>query len=87
MILVTRRNGPSLAINADLIERAEAGPDTVVTLVDGTRYVIEESIEELVDRIRLHRAAILARASEIEQGGGAPTPAKRNFRILPGSGE
>ena len=37
MILLTRLNGPPFALNADLIERAEATPDTVITLVDGTK--------------------------------------------------
>ena len=40
MIIVTRLHGPSLAVNCDLIERVEAAPDTVLTLVDGSRYVV-----------------------------------------------
>jgi flagellar protein FlbD len=85
VILVTRLNGPALAINADLIERAEATPDTVITLVDGTKYLIEESIDELVERMRFHRAAVLVRASEIERGGGAPVlGTTRALRVVPG---
>ncbi len=38
MITVTRRNGTAFALNPDLIERVEATPDTVITLVSGTRY-------------------------------------------------
>ena len=40
MILLTRLNGEQIVINADLIERAEATPDTVLTLTSGTRYVV-----------------------------------------------
>ena len=40
MIIVTRLHGASVAVNCDLIERAEATPDTVLTLVDGSRYVV-----------------------------------------------
>ena len=36
MITVTRRNGTAFALNPDLIERVEATPDTVITLVSGT---------------------------------------------------
>ena len=40
MITVTRLNGPAFALNPDLIERIEATPDTVITLVDGANYVV-----------------------------------------------
>ncbi len=40
MILLSRLNGQQIALNADLIERAEATPDTVLTLVDGTKCVV-----------------------------------------------
>jgi flagellar protein FlbD len=59
MIIVTRLNGSEIVVNADLIETIEATPDTIVTLVDGTRYVVEESPTELVDRIKIYRAAVL----------------------------
>ena len=45
MIVVTRFHGRSMALNCDLIECAEADPDTVLTLVDGTRFVIRESLD------------------------------------------
>ena len=59
MIIVTRLNGSEIVVNADLIETVEATPDTIVTLVDGTRYVVEESPSELVGRIQSYRAAVL----------------------------
>lgn len=87
LILVTRLNGPALALNADLIERAEATPDTVLTLVDGTKFVVEESIDELIERMRMHRAAVLAYASEIERGTGQPPQSGPRLRVIPGSEE
>lgn len=62
MLLLTRLNGPVFALNPDLIERAEATPDTVVTLVNGTRYVIGESLEELARLVRAYRAETAAAA-------------------------
>ena len=59
MIIVTRLNGSEMVVNADLIETVEATPDTIVTLVDGTRYLVEETPSELVDRIKSYRAAVL----------------------------
>ncbi|WP_408653310.1 flagellar FlbD family protein [Jatrophihabitans sp.] len=49
-------------LNPDLIERAEATPDTVVTLIGGNKYVICESLDELVELIREYRARIIASA-------------------------
>lgn len=59
MITVTRRNGTTFALNPDLIERVEATPDTVITLVSGTRYVVAESVERIVDEVCRFRAAVL----------------------------
>ena len=60
MITVTRLNGPAFALNPDLIERIESTPDTVITLVDGAKYVVCESVDELVARVRESKAAIIA---------------------------
>jgi len=62
VIIVTRLNGPAFAVNPDLIERAESTPDTVVTLVDGTKYVVAESLESLIALIRGYRASVIAAA-------------------------
>ena len=62
MVQLTRLGGPVFALNPDLIERAEATPDTVVTLVNGSRYVIRESLEELAELISAYRAAVVAQA-------------------------
>lgn len=76
MIIVTRLNGPAFAVNPDLIERAESTPDTVVTLVDGTKYVIAEPLERLIVLIRDYRASVIASAhqqeSEFLYGNPAP---------------
>lgn len=70
MILLTRLNGPEFALNPDLIERAEATPDTVVTLLDGKKYVVAESVSELIELVRHHRASVLAMAHVLEQQQG-----------------
>jgi flagellar protein FlbD len=62
LILLRRLGGPVFTLNPDLIERAEATPDTVVTLIGGNKYVICESLDELVELIRDYRAGIIASA-------------------------
>ena len=66
MILVTRINGAVFALNPDLVERADCTPDTVVTLVDGTKYIIAESVPEFIDSVRHYRASLIAQASRME---------------------
>ena len=68
MIRVTRLNGERFALNPDLVERVEGHPDTVVFLVDGTRYVVTESVDEVLVEIREYRASILATAYEMDRG-------------------
>ena len=65
MILVTRLNGAELALNCDLIQRVEATPDTIVTLVDGTKFVVTEGVDEVIDRVRLFRASVFAAAGAL----------------------
>jgi len=62
VLLLQRLNGPVFALNPDLIERAEATPDTVVTLVNGSRYIIRESLQELSRLVRDYRAHTAAAA-------------------------
>ena len=74
MILVTRINGAVFALNPDLVERADCTPDTVVTLVDGTKYVIAESVPEFIDSVRHYRASLIAHASRLEAEPAAVAP-------------
>jgi flagellar protein FlbD len=68
VIRVTRLNGEGFALNPDLIERVEGHPDTVAFLVDGTKYVIKETVDEVLQEIRDYRAAILATSYEMDRG-------------------
>ncbi|NLC08049.1 MAG: flagellar FlbD family protein [Syntrophomonadaceae bacterium] len=59
MIKVTRLNGTELVINSDLIETMEQTPDTVITLTNGHRLVVKESVDELINRVVQFRQACL----------------------------
>jgi flagellar protein FlbD len=72
VILVTRLNGPVFALNPDLIERADCTPDTVITLVDGTKYVISESVPEFIVLVRNYRASVIASAQRIDTASVNP---------------
>lgn len=98
MIVVTRLNGPQFAVNPDLIQRIETTPDTILTLIDGTKYVVAESLAEVTERIVTYRASVVARTMESRRGGpgrrhhdgggdaAAPGVRPRGARARPGGG-
>ena len=45
-------------LNAELIETKEETPDTVVTLMNGKKLIVDESMEEIVRRVMKYRRAI-----------------------------
>ena len=59
MIAVTCRNGEHFSIDPTHIERVEVDPDTVIHLIDGTKYVVDQTFDELLRTIRDHRAGVL----------------------------
>lgn len=60
MIVLTRLSGSVFALNSDLIERVDSTPDTVITLVDGAKYVVSESLEQVVGAVRAYRSGVIA---------------------------
>ncbi|HYX96832.1 MAG TPA: flagellar FlbD family protein [Geodermatophilus sp.] len=84
---MTRLNGERFALNPDLVERVEGHPDTVVFLVDGTKYVVSESVEEVLVEIREYRASILATAYEMDRGTyrspSRPEQAEASAAVVP----
>jgi flagellar protein FlbD len=66
MVTLTRITGARFGLNSDLIERIDATPDTVITLVDGTKYLVRESLDEVVATVLAFRARVLA-AGAFEQ--------------------
>ena len=64
MIVVTRLNDSQFAINPDLIERIHSNPDTTLVMVDGAKYIVTESMDEVIQRIAAYRARVLGLAYE-----------------------
>ncbi|MGH1493742.1 MAG: flagellar FlbD family protein [Acidimicrobiales bacterium] len=67
--------GQLIALNPDLIERVEATPDTVVTMIDDKKFLVEESLEETLTLITDYRAFVIARSNDlaVSETGGRPT--------------
>jgi flagellar protein FlbD len=51
MIEVVRFSGMPLVLNADLIEAVEASPDTSILLTNGRRYVVKNSVPEVLEMV------------------------------------
>lgn len=86
MIRLTRLNGSSMFLNADLVATVETHHDTVVTLVDGRTYVVLESAEKVVEEITQYRANVLAateRAMTDEERADAVEERLRSATVLP----
>lgn len=58
--MLTRISGQAFVLNCDLIERVDQTPDTVVTMVDGRKYVVLEDLHEVVAAVRLFRSQVVA---------------------------
>ncbi|MCL2684660.1 MAG: flagellar FlbD family protein [Synergistaceae bacterium] len=55
MIELTKLKGAKFALNEDQIETVEETPDTVVTLLNGHKYIVMESMREVISLIEEFR--------------------------------
>lgn len=60
MIELTRMNGTTFTVNADLIEMMEETPDTVITLTTGKKLIVKESRQEVRNLVLLYRKEIFS---------------------------
>jgi flagellar protein FlbD len=69
VIAVHRLTHPTddLYLNPDQVQMIEGTPDTVVTLTNGSKFVIAERPEEVADLIRRWRASILAEVNVVRR--------------------
>ncbi len=79
MIRVHRLSGDAVFLNADLIETVEATPDTVISLVDGRRLLVQESPGDVIDAVRTFRASLLAAADKLRT---APPAGQRSLTLV-----
>ncbi|WP_394232524.1 flagellar FlbD family protein [Niallia oryzisoli] len=52
MIRVSRLNGKPFIINALYIETIESFPDTTITLTNGSKYIVKEKEDKVLELIR-----------------------------------
>jgi flagellar protein FlbD len=52
-----------LWLNPDLIQQIEQTPDTVISLTNGTRLVVDEEPAQILELVRRWRATVIATAA------------------------
>ena len=85
MITLTRLSGSEFALNSDLIERADATPDTVITMIDGKKYIVSETLSQVVAAIRAHRAETIALSAVVAENPHAVLAARHTPSPAPGN--
>ncbi len=58
MIRLTKINGANIVLNPDLIEYIEETPDTVITLTNNDKVVVQDRMVEIIDKVVRYRRLI-----------------------------
>jgi len=51
MIKLTGLNNKEFILNAEVIEKIEIMPETLITLTNGKKYIVIESTEEVIEEV------------------------------------
>lgn len=66
MIIVKKYKHSEIALNVDLIEKVKQSVDaTVITMVNKNKYIVEETLEEVLDKVCLAKQKVQAGAFKI----------------------
>ncbi|MCF6137114.1 flagellar FlbD family protein [Pseudalkalibacillus berkeleyi] len=52
MIELTKLNGQRFTLNAIYFEQIQAFPDTTITLTNGRKFVVRDSVEEVQEAVK-----------------------------------
>lgn len=60
MIKLEKLNGAVVVVNAELIESVEAAPDTVLNLATGNRFIVKNSVEDVIAKVVEYKKQVYA---------------------------
>jgi flagellar protein FlbD len=71
LVILHRLKGAEFILNAELIETIEANPDTVITLTNDKKFIVKETVSDVLDLVlefktRIHSLPIVK--TRIEEG-------------------
>jgi flagellar protein FlbD len=84
MIGLTRTDGEHCRLDPGSVQRVEGHPTTIVHLTDGAKYAVLESVDDVVQAVRDHHAAVLSAANRLI---GGPDTRGRRPHMTPVPGE
>lgn len=64
MIMLTKLKGERFTLNSDLIETVTENPDTTIVLTNGNLLIVQESMQEIIDKTVEFRRRINSRFDE-----------------------
>jgi flagellar protein FlbD len=67
VIRLTRLNGQTLYVNAELIQQIEPIPDTLITLTSGAKLIVREAAEVIVKQM-IHYQQIVRNPDSVTEG-------------------
>ena len=57
MIMLTKLNDKQVVINCELIEQVEANPDTTITMSTGRKFIVRETVDDVVEKTIAYKRA------------------------------
>ncbi|WP_298837156.1 flagellar FlbD family protein [Clostridium sp.] len=60
MIRLTGFNKKEFILNAEVIEKIEMMPETLITLINGKKYIVIEEAEEVVEKVIKYKKRIFS---------------------------
>ncbi|MFW5999104.1 MAG: flagellar FlbD family protein [Bacillota bacterium] len=67
MIKLTKMNGEEIVINIDLVETVQATPDTVISLSTGKKVLVENDVEEIIEKVINYKRKINSSGFVVEK--------------------
>jgi flagellar protein FlbD len=64
MIVLHKMNNEEFMLNSNHIETIEERPDTVITMTNERKYLVKESIDEIMKKVKEYQRSILFPDSE-----------------------
>ncbi len=58
MIILHKMSGDEIILNDNHIETIESKPDTVITMTNDRKYLVKESVEEVLGKIHDHQRSL-----------------------------
>lgn len=67
MIILNKLRSGEFCLNSDLIETISENPDTTILLTNGKIYIVQETMQEVIDKISEYRREINGGTIHIER--------------------